>query len=94
MSTYRDDLDWVQYMGKIRLLSQIELDNYKLIQERLKDISNPNMFVVFRTEKEASEFHKLKLPTYLIYIQDTEFGREARIKFDSGEDELLCRIEI
>lgn len=94
MSTYKDDIEFASYMGMIRLLSKIELDNYELIQERLKDISNPNMFVVFRTEEEASKFHKFKLPAYLIYIEDNSFGREVRIKFDTGDDKFLCSIEI
>lgn len=94
MSTYKDDLGFTSYIGMIRLLNQIELDNHDLIQERLKDISNPNRFVVFRTEKEAREFHKFSLPSYLIYIQETLNYRQVRIKFDSGEDEILCMIEL
>lgn len=92
MSVSRDDLDFASYMGRMRLLSKIELDNNDLIQERLKAIDNPNRFVIFRTEEEASRFHKLSMPAYLIYIEETLEHRVVRVKFDDGSDDILCWI--
>lgn len=94
MSTYRDDLEFMSYIGRQRVLSRIEQDNRNLIWEKIEAGVKDNEFVVFRTAKEASEFHKLSLPAYLIYIRSDFDYTMVRIKFDGYEDVLLFSVSI
>lgn len=94
MGIDRGDLELMSYIGRKRILSQIEQDNRNLIWEKIEAGVKDNEFVVFRTAKEASEFHKLSLPAYLIYIRSDVDYTMARIKFDGYEDALLFSVSI
>lgn len=94
MGMDRDDLEFMSYIGRQRILSRIEQDNHNLIWKKIEAGVKDNEFVVFRTAKEASEFHKLSLPAYLIYIRSGIDYTMVRIKFDGDEDTILFSVSI